>query len=179
MFSGDERPRAPLGSAVIAALAAFVAASAPFHARAQCTKDADCKGDRICVQGECRQPVGAPAPGKSSRWGTDRDLLLIELADAKTARTRGLVTLGIGYGVGAASMIAGGIVFAKVESKTASTVLLVQGAIDLLMGIVGTICYAVYDGDVAELEKRLGLLPGGGSGNSGLSFPETLAGFKG
>ena len=33
-------------------------------AEAQCTKDSDCKGERICEKGTCAEPAvqGAPAP---------------------------------------------------------------------------------------------------------------------
>jgi len=42
------------------------------HASAQCTKDTDCRGDRICQQGTCVSPappppnVSAPAPGPAA-----------------------------------------------------------------------------------------------------------------
>lgn len=39
-------------------------------ARAQCTKDIDCKGDRICEAGRCiAAPVAAPAPAPTSTEG--------------------------------------------------------------------------------------------------------------
>jgi hypothetical protein len=51
--------RKPLIAALAAALATLVAQCA----RAQCTKDTDCKGDRVCQNGECvSQPAPAPAP---------------------------------------------------------------------------------------------------------------------
>lgn len=31
-------------------------------ARAQCTKDVECKGDRVCTNGVCAPPLAAPAP---------------------------------------------------------------------------------------------------------------------
>lgn len=34
----------------------------PRSADAQCTKDTDCKGDRICVNGTCSSPAVVPAP---------------------------------------------------------------------------------------------------------------------
>lgn len=34
----------------------------PIEARAQCTKDTDCKGDRICEEGKCTSPTPPPAP---------------------------------------------------------------------------------------------------------------------
>lgn len=44
-------------AAAVFALTLFSAA-----AHAGCEKDTDCKGDRICLNGECRSPAAAPAP---------------------------------------------------------------------------------------------------------------------
>ncbi|MGI5864360.1 MAG: dickkopf-related protein [Myxococcales bacterium] len=46
--------------ATFVAFAGLLALSAP--ARAQCTKDTDCKGDRICINGACTSPAPAPSP---------------------------------------------------------------------------------------------------------------------
>ena len=50
-------------SIVIIALAATLTATA---AEAQCTKDTDCKGDRICMKGSCLAPNAAPTPVPAS-----------------------------------------------------------------------------------------------------------------
>jgi hypothetical protein len=42
----------------------LVATFSPALARAQCTKDTDCKGDRICVDGACASPAASPAPAR-------------------------------------------------------------------------------------------------------------------
>lgn len=34
-------------------------------AHAQCTKDTDCKGERVCVDGKCQEPSAAPPPKAS------------------------------------------------------------------------------------------------------------------
>ena len=38
-------------------------------ATAECTKDTDCKGDRVCDAGACTAPAAAPA-GSENGWGT-------------------------------------------------------------------------------------------------------------
>ncbi len=67
---------------LMAALAVVIAA--PALAEAGCTKDTDCKGDRICVEERCVDPAvsspAAPAPGAPSQG--------IDEVDIRYARSR-------------------------------------------------------------------------------------------
>jgi hypothetical protein len=72
------------------------------QARSQCTKDTDCKGDRICVNGEC--VASQSVSGSNTRGNTSERL----------APVLGIVTVGpvfsnwlIGGGIGA-GLLAGG-----------------------------------------------------------------------
>ena len=50
-------------------LAAFLILSIPAYLVGQCTKDTDCKGNRICVDGECiSQNVASPKPHPDSDY---------------------------------------------------------------------------------------------------------------
>ncbi len=51
--AGGKRVRGGAGEA---------SAPAPAPGTAGCTKDVDCKGDRVCSRGECVDPPGPPAP---------------------------------------------------------------------------------------------------------------------
>ncbi len=48
------------GSLFVAVVGALLCVSEA--ARAECTKDVDCKGDRVCEGGECKDPAALPPP---------------------------------------------------------------------------------------------------------------------
>lgn len=61
-------PPAPPASGSASAAPAPATAPAPAHAGGGgCTKDTDCKGDRVCEHGTCVSPAPAPAPAGSAR----------------------------------------------------------------------------------------------------------------
>ena len=65
--------------ATMRAYALFVIALfAPTRAISQCTKDTDCKGDRICMNGKCVEPARSTqnAPPERSRIATPSDELV-------------------------------------------------------------------------------------------------------
>jgi hypothetical protein len=60
--------RSPRSARCLVAAGALVAAATlTTRARAQCTKDTDCKGSRVCIQGNCvESPASVPATGATS-----------------------------------------------------------------------------------------------------------------
>ena len=59
---GTGHPALAVGARSIVALCAALVALSPGAAAAQCRADVECKGDRICVNGECRDPAPAARP---------------------------------------------------------------------------------------------------------------------
>ncbi len=114
-----------------AALLLFVAALLlPSLAVAGCEKDTDCKGDRICDQGECVDPAPGPSAGVPPKlirlsgdryqyqgeviaWDEARAIMsLYSRSDETLRKGRGYSTVGgIFLGIGGA-MLATGIGFA-------------------------------------------------------------------
>lgn len=172
---------------VVSIVVGSVLAASPCYAR--CTKDTDCKGDRICTNGQCARPlactkdtdcrgdlicedgqcgkpttkVGSTGSNSSSNHEVERSLLLIKLGDTKRKRTNSAVTMGLGFGLGVVFLIGGGIWFAAAPSdgKVLPAIFLGTGGIEILLGIVGTALYVTYNSQVTSMEHSLEI-----SGNS-------------
>ncbi len=98
---------------------------APAVASAGCEKDTDCKGDRICVRGECAEPgqvvapAGQPAklvrlPGDRYRYrGADIDWAEAQAILSTYSRSDETLRKGRGYtGLGVAFLAVGGAMLA-------------------------------------------------------------------
>lgn len=78
------------GEAVAAALLLLVAC--PVYA--QCSKDTDCKGDRICVKGACTSPEVAPAKASSPLGGGTSQVAPDTVAPLTRAEVRSVYEKG-------------------------------------------------------------------------------------
>jgi hypothetical protein len=100
------RARALAGAAVAIALSCVAG-----RAGAQCTKDIECKGDRICRDGACTDPspapvVTAPAAGEAAPLPATTEAVAME-PRSPAMRTTGIVlTIAGGAGVVAAVALA-------------------------------------------------------------------------
>jgi hypothetical protein len=105
---------------------ALLALSAPANAR--CYSDSDCKGDRVCVRGECEDPLPAV---ESHRRVEQRDLRFAvrKRGGAFRAMTLGWLSFGVGAGLGIGAIATGA---AGVET-----------AIPVSLGGAGILCFAI------------------------------------
>ncbi len=117
----------------IIAMSSLMLLSAP--AFAQCTKDTDCKGDRICVEGTCTAPSTtaspataptAPAPRATTQIPTGVDRLELQQARSKAKTSLimagGTLLTGLGTaatnGAGDAPKVLGGITLGLAGAAT-------------------------------------------------------------
>lgn len=72
-------------SLVAVASLSLVACAQPSASATGCTKDTDCKGDRICLSGQCVSPAGI-TPAQSAQIQAAALRLQIDDANAKIAK---------------------------------------------------------------------------------------------
>ncbi len=65
----------------------MLVALAPAPVRAACEKDTDCKGERVCVRGECTDPADGPQPGAGAGVRVTIESNVAEATLARVAST--------------------------------------------------------------------------------------------
>jgi len=112
--------------------AVMIGLAGPLEARAQCADDMGCKGDRICVNGECvdpEQPAAAQAsPEAKPAGGVLTEVQRLQVSQARTKSTTGLV-------LGGGTLLMGAATAATNGSDTAPKVL---GGLTLALAGVAT-----------------------------------------
>ena len=152
------------GSGEVVRLVAVVAALGAASASAQCTKDTDCKGERICAKGECVAPQGtaaatpaplpavAPAPLAPAPSAVDfanRPMLLKPSHWAHPAGVTGLVMGSLVVGFGVLSAVFNGDTVPSVS----------MGVLALLCGAIGAPIVAI-GGSSARFDDSVTGSPG-------------------
>jgi len=125
---------------------------------AQCTKDTDCKGNRICVEGAC---VEASA---TTREVTDLQnmALMADLNKYKFYQEVSVSFAAAGFGMGAGLLTFGLISYHHVEgplheNKTSLASMIILSSFMFVVGIVGTALDPFYKKKIEDIETELGL----------------------
>jgi len=143
---------------MMCAAVATLAVGLPATSLAQCTKDTDCKGNRICVEGAC---VDA-----SSTTGEVSDLqnmaLMADLNKYKFYREVSVSFAAVGLGMGAGLLTFGLISYHHVEgplyeNKTSLASMIILSSTMFIVGIVGTALEPFYKKKTENIETELGL----------------------
>jgi len=133
----------------------------------ECTKDTDCKGDRICEKGKCIYPVGGNQKNESPSWkepkkndAQNRKMMELyqELVKAKKARKGNIVGMSLGFGLGVNFVVGGGILL-RVEPITAS-ILMAGGGIEIILGFVSAGLYVRNNRRVHKYSKEYEAISG-------------------
>jgi hypothetical protein len=116
--------KAAMGAGLVAALVTTAAA-----ARADCTKDTDCKGDRVCNAGACVAPTASSAATSSEAAPAPRQ---------STALFAGGLAMSIAGG--AAVVVGGSMVVLSMNADSYNHAILLPGG--AVTGIGGILCVA-------------------------------------
>ena len=131
---------------VVLILAGVLAPSA--DAFAQCTKDTDCKGDRVCVAGSCAAPTAGAAFGGDSRPFTPRPV--------RSGWASGAGALGIASGVLVLGLAIGSDLNSPGESMVPALPLGIAATV--LLGAMGPV--VASGGSSARADDRVSGLMG-------------------
>jgi len=137
----------------------IVTGSLPLLARAQCTKDSDCKGERICVDGHCTAP-GKESGSTSRKDAKSESYTMIRLAEARQARSQWKAAMITGFVVGGLFTLAGAICLGTHDDGPIRGLGyggLAGGTLGLIFGIVGAAVYPGKADEVRQLERKLGV----------------------
>ncbi len=115
---------------------------------AGCTKDTDCKGNRICENGRCIQSSDSKIKYLTKNQ-MDREKLIIDLAELKRKKGLTAAGMGVGYGLGAVFLITGASIGSGAE------LYYIFGGIEMLIGVIATGVYVHYDQKITEIEGKL------------------------
>jgi hypothetical protein len=83
----------------------------------------------------------------------ERELLNMQLVEARSKRSGAGAVMGLGFGLGATFLCFGGLAYADSKDKTWPIVILVAGGIELVAGMVGIGVYSQHDSQVKNLER--------------------------
>lgn len=127
------------------------------EAQAGCSKDTECKGDRICVDGECVSPPDGSSTSTKSSPQPDRgrELKMLKLAEAKEKLRGNTAGMVAGYSLAGVFLIGGVALQSSIGGNVYSTIFYVAGVAELIVGIVATANRGNRKSEVQKLENEL------------------------
>lgn len=130
---------------------------------ADCTKDTDCKGDRICVKGECvftknDQPEWESEPDKQTKW--DIEQLEEKVAHHKKGMNGAKLGMAIAFPVGAIFLAGGGVILGIIGEPITGSILLAGGGLEIILGFVSIGLYSHHKSKYEQYTDELKLKKG-------------------
>ncbi|MDX9805442.1 MAG: hypothetical protein RBT87_06380 [bacterium] len=127
-----------------------------FNIFADCTKDTDCKGKRICVKGECvfdDEHQNELAPDEQTNW--DIEELKEKRAEHKKKMKGAQVGMAIAFPIGAIFLVGGGVILGVIGEPITGSILLVGGGLEIILGFVSIGLYSHHKSKYEEYTDRL------------------------
>jgi hypothetical protein len=118
-----------------------------------CTKDAECRGEGVCKDHRCIAVKPGTLPEAASPTRVERELLNMQIVEARSKRSNAGAVIGLGFGLGAIFLGVGGLTYASSKEKTWPAIILIAGGIELIAGFAGIGAYSHYDSQVKRLER--------------------------
>ena len=132
-----------------------------FNLFADCTKDTDCKGDRICVKGECvfdDEHQNELVPDKQTKW--DIEELREKVADYKKKVFFAKLGMAIAFPVGAIFLVGGGVILGVIGDPITGSIFLAGGGLEIILGFVSIGLYSHHKSKYEQYRDELKLKKG-------------------